>query len=32
MKISMFPPVGKVGKYVSASVENFFTGTSMCLN
>ena len=32
MKTSMFPLVGKVGKYVFTSAENFFTGTSMCLN
>ena len=32
METSMFPLVGKVEKYVSTSVENFFTGTSMCLN
>ena len=32
METSMSPLVGKVGKYVSTSVENFFTVTSMSLN
>lgn len=32
MKTSMFPLMGKKGKYVFTRAENIFTGTSMCLN
>ena len=32
MKTSLFPQVDNVEKSVFISVENSFTGTSMCLN